>query len=697
MAFHHGFRPTGNQRYVAPVTAEPFFNQTTLLLNGNGTNGAQNNTFLDSSPNNFSITRNGNTTQGTFSPFSSSAGYWSYSYNSDTYQVAPASTAFDFSGDFTIEVWFYMTVGSRKNSIITRRKSDGSETGGWMLSVDTSNNLVWSDDTNAGTNQTIQANISLNTWHHVAVSRVSGTINFYVNGTRTATKVSSYNYTNTNSRPLFIGLWGNFGGIWPSGSLDTRFAGYISNIRILNTTGLYSTATIPVPTAPLTAVTGTSFLALQDNRFKDNSTNNLTITPYNTTGSGFGISSFSPFAPTAAYNPAVNGGAGYFDGVGGDYIQSPTSSEFAFGTGDFTWEAWIYPQAYPNDARLIDCITSGGVTVYPSFIIYNSGLYWHPASGNYQNFNLSVPLNAWSHVAVVRQSGVVYGFLNGVRGSTSHSYTTSLGSDRFFRICNDGQRYRGFMSNIKISNTAVYTSNTYTVPTAPMVSDSNTKLLLNFTNAGIFDATGKNVLETLGDSQIDTTVKKYGTGSMEFDGTGDYLSIPNTKDLDFGTGNFTIECWFYIAGNSNLNGNSVRDAELVSSYTTTGSENGYRFSIGGNNTTTGNAIRFGNNLNGSYSSVEYTGTVSQNTWHHVAVSRSGTTTKIFFNGSEVASGTLTNSNVTNHTYPLRIGALLYASNYLNYLNGFIDDLRITKGVARYTANFTPPEKELERR
>ena len=53
-----------------PVTSDPYFEYTTLLLPGNGTNGAQNNTFLDSSANNFTITRNGNTTQGTFSPFS---------------------------------------------------------------------------------------------------------------------------------------------------------------------------------------------------------------------------------------------------------------------------------------------------------------------------------------------------------------------------------------------------------------------------------------------------------------------------------------------------------------------------------------------------------------------------------------------------------------------------------------------------
>ena len=60
--------PTGN--------GDPYFQYNSILLPGQGTNGAQNNTFLDSSTNNFTITRNGNTTQGTFTPFSQAAGYW---------------------------------------------------------------------------------------------------------------------------------------------------------------------------------------------------------------------------------------------------------------------------------------------------------------------------------------------------------------------------------------------------------------------------------------------------------------------------------------------------------------------------------------------------------------------------------------------------------------------------------------------
>ena len=75
MGAHLGPRPLGNNPYAIP--RDPFFNAVSLLLHGDGTNGAQNNTFLDSSTNNFTVTRNGNTTQGTNTPFSQADGYWS--------------------------------------------------------------------------------------------------------------------------------------------------------------------------------------------------------------------------------------------------------------------------------------------------------------------------------------------------------------------------------------------------------------------------------------------------------------------------------------------------------------------------------------------------------------------------------------------------------------------------------------------
>ena len=90
----------------AAAAADEFFNRVTLLLNTGSTNGAQNNTFLDSSSNNFSITRNGNTTQGTFTPFSQTG--WSDYFSSSYLQTSSAVIA-STTSTFTIEAWVYMT------------------------------------------------------------------------------------------------------------------------------------------------------------------------------------------------------------------------------------------------------------------------------------------------------------------------------------------------------------------------------------------------------------------------------------------------------------------------------------------------------------------------------------------------------------------------------------------------------------
>lgn len=98
-----------------PPAGDPNFKQVSLLLHGDGTNGAQNNTFLDSSTNNFTVTRNGNTTQGTNTPFSQADGYWS-NYTTSGTLAAPDNTAFAFgTGDFTIEFWAYLNASVPSN------------------------------------------------------------------------------------------------------------------------------------------------------------------------------------------------------------------------------------------------------------------------------------------------------------------------------------------------------------------------------------------------------------------------------------------------------------------------------------------------------------------------------------------------------------------------------------------------------
>jgi hypothetical protein len=237
------------------------------------------------------------------------------------------------------------------------------------------------------------------------------------------------------------------------------------------------------------------------------------------------------------------------------------------------------------------------------------------------------------------------------------------------------QPYTGYISGLRFVKSDVYgVSNTsITIPTAPLTNITDTKLLLNFTNAAIIDNTAKNVLETVGNAQISTSVSKFGGGSMSFDGSGDWLTGPNTPNLYIGSGNFTIEGWLYLNTTGSEKG-------IVSQFNAGGSGPGWTLYI-----KSSNVLEF----YGGVGTVTVTGTttLSATTWTHFAVVRSGSTITIYVNGT--AGGSATNSSFSDETSGLMYIGSRADNPSAKSLNGYIDDLRITKGIARYTSNFTP--------
>ena len=169
----------------------------------------------------------------------------------------------------------------------------------------------------------------------------------------------------------------------------------------------------------------------------------------------------------------------------------------------------------------------------------------------------------------------------------------------------------------------------------------------------------------VGNAQISTTQSKFGGSSIAFDGTGDYLTVPNSSDLQFGSGDFTIETWAYIQNDSSyaIISYPVAGGLLIAFYT--GLFRVRRYAVADVITTSSPP--------------------SLNTWTHIAVCKSGSATRLFFNGVQAGSTAADTSNYTVNT-----DLYIATDNAAFNLNGYIDDLRITKGVARYTANFTPP-------
>lgn len=189
-------------------------------------------------------------------------------------------------------------------------------------------------------------------------------------------------------------------------------------------------------------------------------------------------------------------------------------------------------------------------------------------------------------------------------------------------------------------------------------------------------------ITTNGNAQVDTAVKKFGTGSIEFDGTGDYLTGPTSTDFAFGPDDFTIESWVYFTG-FDVFGNSIVDTRQTGNV---------GILLEGSAAISGQYyFRAYNPTSGHF--ITSSQALSTNTWYHVALVRNGNNYKIFVNGVSTAS---VSNSVSLTGQDLTIGA---SYDYRNtsgtaQFTGYLDDLRITKGVARYSSSFTPPTSAL---
>ena len=677
--------------------SDPYYPYTTLLLPGNGTNGAQNNTFLDGSTNNFTITRNGNTTQGTFSPFSQT-GWGNYFDGTGDYLTVP-NGAFNNITTGTIECWVYLTDISA--ACIIAKQQDGVTTQGLFtigkyanttgtLTTGTPGVLYWHPTNTSPATANSTSGIAANTWNHVAIVFDSSAVTFYINGSASGTTNGNYSLPANATPAPTIGQW-TADGVQKIGT-----TGWISNLRIV-ATAVYTGAFTP-PTSPLAAtqsagtniaaITGTqtSLLTCQSNRFIDNSTNNFTITRNGDTR----VVAFSPFNPTASWSAATYGGSGYFDGSG-DYLSTPNVAGLRLGAGDFCIEAWIYPTRLTNTYEQAIAGTHGYVSGsdkgyelylnasgYPAFFIGNT-------SGVTQISLISstlVTANAWNHIAAVRNGSSTNNvklYLNGVQvaqGTTTYDDTWTgadfnIGTTRTDNLTptlgNSGTSFQGYISNVRfVKGSPVYTA-AFTPPTEPLTAITNTSLLLNFTNAGIYDATSKNDLETLDNTvngvRISTAQSQFGGSSIYFDGTGtDYLWIQADQPIQrFGTAPFTIELWIRLAALGSARG-------LVAKGTST---TGWLVSLNSSNQV---VFTYGT------STITSTGTISQNVWTYIAVVREGTgtnQTKIYIGGSNDGTGTV--STDFTQTSSMYIGANRTGGDLYS---GYIQDVRITNGYAR---------------
>lgn len=369
-------------------------------------------------------------------------------------------------------------------------------------------------------------------------------------------------------------------------------------------------------------------------------------------------------------NGSLTGGPKFGTGcikTNGQLIASANDVRFDLAARNFCFEFFLYRTAsMGGGTNPIFVKDDGGAQRSYALYANNDRFFFQYFPGGGALYSPNLPLNQWTHVALVRNGTTLTWYMNGVA-----STTLNYGSGAFatastpFKVCSGGSFY---LDEIRITlDNPRYTAN-FAVPTTPFTSIPS-KLLMHFDNS-LTDSYGHSV-DVNNNITYSTSVLKFGSHSAVFNGTNSYFHLSSTNDFAFGTGDFTIEFWMRIDATNKSYGTLVdfRTAQPQAQP----------------------CICFFNNgkinyvINSSAMQIS-SSTLSTGVWYHVAVSRASGTTRMFLNGNLQGSVADTNDIVATGAF---VGCNYMATGDAQaFFGGNLDELRISP-FARYTTTFTP--------
>lgn len=759
-----------------------YYNDVVSLINlSAATPGAA--SFTDTQGHTF--TRNGSNANIVASPIS--LGNQSLSLRGSYFSYSDASLVLGVS-DFTIEL--FVILDGTPNNYGAVIAGGSYNNGQWSIRRAGPTQLLFTTGTGANVLFGILDDVS---WYHLAVVRESGVVKTYLNGVLGDTGTDTVNYS---SSTVYLGT-------------DTAIIGHstIANVRISKTVRYTTGFTVPTVEFPVTYKEPIHVITAYIDPMIGENVGQLVVdvADIREVTDKIGFDSTVPVTHDRDYSSvvtlinlkeAVPNTATFMDVQGHTftrngsnasvdttetYLGNPvitltgnifnsTSADFALGTSDFTIEFWFKPN---TDRTLYGSILSTGP--------YSSGHWSIRRNGTSSDFMYTtgtgagaiigtIADNTWTHVAVVRESGVVTTYLNGGLGSTvadTRNYTGTtlyVGTDTNF-VC------QGTVSNVRISRIVRYTTG-FTPPTVeyPVINavgyyeviasggttvDSSAQLttiqtalssvdasvidikaqtdLLAFTAAGVVADGGANAtdytarFDTLdtttaaikaktdllsfigyetvitgdvhisdvaallhfddnftthnnlvgnvtGDVTLDTTEKKFGTASAKFN--GGFIEYTTTTSTAFGTGDFTVEAWVRHTTFSTTRPHLISNVPQATLRAGTWSL-----------VVLQNQIQFVEVVDSTYPGAYFTlpTPLTVDTWRHIAVTRSNGTVMLFIDGALIGSQPLA-VDFNEGSYPLTLGTgASYNAHY-----GHMDEVRVTKGVARYMTTFTAP-------
>jgi Concanavalin A-like lectin/glucanases superfamily len=412
---------------------------------------------------------------------------------------------------------------------------------------------------------------------------------------------------------------------------------------------------------------------------------------------------------------AANASTNFYDnsgndvGVGQQGAMTITNAQFKFGatsaafsggrlwvgtdptftlSGDFTIDFWCRIAATGTIYTFID--SSAETTGFSIRKTAANVLVFRAGGTDRITGATAMTTGTWHHVALTRSGSDIKLFFNGAQqGSTYVAATVYTGGvyTYFGATQANADIFSGHMDELRVVNGRADWTAAFTPPTTAwtdtltILAGDEYQALFHFdgTDASttITDASGGHTFTAQGNAQLDTAQFKFGTSSALFDGTGDYLQGDGSSDFAFGTGDFTIDFWVRF--------NSLAGAQIL--FDTGPDSAGPLAYVQITKNTPGNVLTlFVNNA------TRITGGTALTTgaWHHVALTRASGSTRLFLNGVQEGS-TYTDANDyqigTSHPF---IGSKGDGTG--SALNGWLDELRVLKGTALWTAIFAEPSR-----
>ena len=649
---------------------------TEFLVKASGNNGTNTSVPTDGSSNSATLTTPGNDPTNQAWTAHHPRGY-SFEVKGNTDAISIDSGYFTTnntwwkSSGFTMEGWVNLT--ATNNTAIWDNRTSG--TSGWMLNYNNANKKP-SFYSNGSYSTAFSSDIPRDgKWHYIALT-VSGTsANIYIDGVKDATTAS---VANTATYQYFGKATNTLGAVQYTPRQSNACQGKYRDFKF--TAGVqYTGATMAVPTVRKNSDSDTALFVTMSPCLRDLSSNASVV---GVLGSTYDLTQSTPY-DHPVYNPATHGSSMYHESKQ-YYVRIP---QFRGGTtsysGEFTYEGWFYFTQYDgfgNDVIFTDGHENGS-NRGPFW--YNNAYYMVLAStpGDWSAANaksFGTIKKGWYHLALVRDGDTLRPFVNGIQGTT-----TTLSSNAALNFPNldllIASSFESWVSTAAfylsefrlVWGSALYTSN-FTVPTEPLNAVTNTQVLVQPAAPNVYNAASRNRLTLGGDAKSSTAIKKYAGASILLDGSGDFITIEDGTNLDFGSEPFTMEGWYKADTTSG-------DHYIISSSGGTYNAGPSHFGV---NIYQGNwrVGGFNDKLIGGIGSGVNTG-IDTN-WHHFAWTHNHRVIQFFIDGAQVGNTVAVGSDTFDCGGNFIIGGYHSNTGYGNW-DGNLEDIRITKGFSRY--------------